>query len=112
MAFRVEFSEHADVDLDDILLYISDELCAPQAAERFYLAVFDKLDFLCENPYMYPLHHNETLKAKGFRFIVISNYLLFYIINDIKNIVTIIRILYGKRDFNTAFDSENTAELF
>jgi len=112
MAFRTEFSEQADFDLDEILRYISDELCAPRAAERFYLAVFDKLDFLRDNPYMYPLHHNEMLNAKGLHFIIISNYLLFYTINDIENVVTIVRILYGKRDFNTAFDSEGTAELF
>ena len=112
MVFRTEFSEQADIDLDEILQYISDELGAPQAAERFYFAVFDKLDFLCDNPYMYPLHHNEILNAKGLHFIVISNFLLFYTVNDIKNVVTIVRILYGKRDLNAAFDSECTTELF
>ena len=112
MVFRTEFSEQADADLDEILQYISEELCAPQAAERFYLAVFDKLDILRDNPYIYPLHHNEILNAKGLHFIVIGNYLLFYTINDIENVVNIVRILYGKRDFNIAFDSESKTELF
>jgi len=110
MAFRIKFSEQADNDLDEILQYISNELLAPQAAERFYHTVFEKVAFLCDNPYMYPLHHNDLLKAKGFHFVVISNYLLFYIIDDIESVVTIVRILYGKRDFNSIFDSESNVE--
>ncbi|MDR1689761.1 MAG: hypothetical protein LBS21_14310 [Clostridiales bacterium] len=46
--------------------YISEELCNPQAAERFCKSVEDKLRMLHEHPYMFPLHQDETLRKLGY----------------------------------------------
>jgi toxin ParE1/3/4 len=103
MEYRVKLSEQAAVDLDKIMGYISDELYNPQAAERFYHLVHEKLGLLSENPHMYPLHHYEKLRGKGIRFAVIGNYLLLYIADDIHAVVNIARILYSKRDIPPEF---------
>jgi addiction module RelE/StbE family toxin len=104
MIFRVEYSERAASDLADIIGYISDKLCNPQAAERFYNAVSEKLGLLREHPYMFPLRHDEKLSAEGVRFAVIGNYLIFYLVDDDNSVVSIARILYGRRNIPSIFE--------
>ena len=104
MAFDVKYSEQAAEDLDEIIMYISNQLLAPQAAYNFYLAVQKKNVQLRDNPFIYPLHHDETLRGKGLRFIPIGNYLMFFLINESESVVDVARVLYGKRDISSAFD--------
>jgi len=104
MVFKVVFSEQAADDLAEIIKYISDELCNPQAAERFYTAVDEKRELLREHPYIFPLHHDKKLSANGYRFVTIGNFLMFYLVEDEKNIISIARILYGGRNITSVFD--------
>ena len=103
MGFRVQYTQQAEEDLDSILRYMSDELFNPQAAERFYEAVNKRLGLLCDNPRMFPLHHDEKLHADEYRCAVIGNYLMFYIVDDEYSVVSIIRIVYGGRDLSAVF---------
>ena len=98
MIFKVKYSQRAADDLDEIIRYINDELCNPQAAERFYNAANKKLGLMQENPYMFPLYHDKRLKDKVVRFAVIGNYLMFYMVDNDSSIINIARILYGSRD--------------
>jgi addiction module RelE/StbE family toxin len=110
MIFKVKYSEQAAGDLADIIKYISDELCSPQASERFYKAVNEKLELLSEYPYIFPLHHDEKLSAEGYRFAVIGSYLMFYLVNENASVVYIARILYGKRDLLSSFRESTLSE--
>jgi len=103
MAFQTSYSEQAAVDLADIIRYLNDELCNPQAAKRFYKEASKRLELLCDNPYMYPLHKDGKLYAEGYRFIVIGNYLMFYVINEDSRVVNIVRIVYGGRNLSAIF---------
>ena len=107
MAFRTEFSERAVADLDEILRYMCEDLCNHQAAERFFLTVNEKLELIGENPYMYPLHHDEKLNAEGYRFVVVENYLLFYVLSDVDSVASTVRIVYGGRDFSAVFQMQD-----
>ena len=104
MIFKLRYSERAADDLEDIINYISDELCSPQAAEHFFNAVDEKLGLLREHPYMFPLYHDEKLNADGVRFAVIGNYLLLYLVDDENSVVNIARILHGRRDILSVFE--------
>jgi plasmid stabilization system protein ParE len=70
---------------------------------RFYNEVSERIGSLREHPYMFPLYHDEKLSADGLRFIVIGNYLMFYAVDEDHLIISIIRILYGKREIPSAF---------
>jgi len=105
MVFQVKFSQQAARDLSDVIKYISDVLCNPDAAERFYGEVGKRLNLISENPYMYPLSRDERLKADGNRAAVIGNYLLFYLIDETNALAYITRVVYGKRDI-TALHEE------
>ena len=106
MAFDVKYSEQAAEDFDEILMYISNQLSAPQAAYNFYSAVQKKNLQLRSNPFIYPFHHDDILREKGLRFIPIGNYVLFFLINEDESVVEVARILYGKRDLSSAFTEQ------
>ena len=104
MAFRLEYSEQAAQDLDEILNYISINLNSPIAAKNLYLEVQKKHVHLRENPFIYSLYHDEKLRKKGYRTVPVKNYIIFFTINENDSIVDIIRILYAKRDIPAQFD--------
>ena len=104
MTYNVEFSEQGNHDFDEIIRYMCEVLLSPQAAQKFFSAVNEKLILLQNFPYLYPLYHDDKLVKEGFRFVTIGNYLMFYLVDDDKAIVSIIRILYGSRDIPTVFE--------
>jgi len=103
MAYKVELSELAEDDLSGIIRHFYEELLIPQSAKRFYKAVSKQIDLISENPYMYPLHHDEKLHKEGYRFVTINKYLMFYTINDVTSKVSIIRIVFGGRNLPFIF---------
>jgi len=108
MVFKVDFSELAAEDLAEIIRYIRDELYNPQAAERFYKAINEKRGLLRENPFMFSLYHDKKLSAEGYRYAVIGKFLMFYLVDTGKSVVTIARILYGKRDIPSIFEESSS----
>jgi len=107
MAFRVKHTEQSYDDLDRIIEYISEKLFDMHAAERFYNKVTEIIERLKENPYIFPLYHDEKLSAEGYRFAVIGNYLMLFNIDerdDSNKIVNILGIVYGRRDVPAIFD--------
>lgn len=52
-------------------------------------------------PSRHSLYHNETWKEKGLRFFCVANYLVFYVVNEEKKNVKVMRIVYAKRDIET-----------
>ncbi|WP_326839059.1 type II toxin-antitoxin system RelE/ParE family toxin [Clostridium aromativorans] len=49
-------------------------------------------------PYSCSLVIDETLKQRGYRKLIIDNYIAFYLVDDNKQQVIIMRILYGARN--------------
>ena len=106
MAFKVKYTEQASDDITDIIEYISYELYSPKAAEKFYKEVSDKIELLRDNPYLFPLYLDEKLSAEGYHFAVVGNYLIFYIIDNNNSVVTIVRIIYGRRNIPAVIEPE------
>ena len=52
-----------------------------------------------ELPFRNALVLDERLAYQGIRRILIDNYIVFYVVNDEKKIVTVVRILYNRRDW-------------
>lgn len=97
--YRVFMTRSADDDLKSIFLYICNELREPAAAVK----LIEKIKDLVMSLATFPLRHNfvadEHLAAQGFRKIIIDNYIAFYIVSEKEQTVTVVRILYGKRDW-------------
>jgi plasmid stabilization system protein ParE len=97
--YTVEFTEPAEADLLDTLKYITDVLKAPSAASRLLINIEEQVKILKTSPFCCALVDDEYLCVKGIRSLLVKNYQVFYIIKEDEKIVSIIRILYARRDW-------------
>ena len=63
--YRVDISDSADYELDKILVYISQNLAAHQAAISFVDEVYACYERLEVNPYIYEACHDPRLNREG-----------------------------------------------
>lgn len=92
-SYRVVILPSAQNDLSDIVDYINE--LSPDAAIRLYDEIIDSIVTLEQVPHRSPLLKIPELRAKGYRVLIVYNYLIFYVVND--KTVEIRRILYGRR---------------
>jgi len=97
--FQIFFTDPAETDLISTLQYISQVLKSPDAAKKLFDEIEQKIKILEDMPFCLPLVNDDYLASKNIRSMLVKNYLIFYVIDDIKNIVSIIRILYARRDW-------------
>ncbi len=86
-------------DLDSIYRYISEGLFATSAAtnilERIEKEIVRLREFLFSCNYV----ADEYLRNKGYRKLIVDNYIVFYLIKEEKDQVIIMRVLYGKQKY-------------
>ena len=85
----------AKQDLQNIIDYVNE--LSPDAAINLYDEIVKKIGTLSQMPLRCPLIKNPLLRAKGYRVLVVNNYLVFFIAR--KESVEIRRILYGRRKY-------------
>ena len=85
----------------EIVKYISHELSSPTAAENLIEEMLESTERLTLFPYsnavyipLRPLNHEC-------RRLVVKNYFLFYWVDEDKKPVTITRVIYSRRNYNT-----------
>ena len=93
--YKVKIYPAAQMDLNDIVSYLN--TLSPQAAIRYYDLLIDKIGSLVEMPERCPFVRNIALKAKGYRYLIVENYLVFFVVKG--DTVQIRRILYNKRQY-------------
>ena len=92
MAYKVKIYPAARQDLSDIVDYLNTQ--SQEAALKYY----DRLTVsLREMPERCPRPRDLALAAKGYRYLIVGNYLVFYVVSG--DTVQIRRILYGRRDY-------------
>ena len=97
--YEVQWTSLAKDDLVCAITYIADMLKAPLAAERLLDDIEKEPAVLAENPHLFPLSHDEYIAHRGIRHAKVKNYMLFYTINEDARTITIIRMLYARRDW-------------
>lgn len=50
-------------------------------------------------PYSGSVLLDEFLKSKGYRKLIVDNYIVFYLVNELEKQVVIMRILYGAQNY-------------
>jgi len=100
MAYKVQMTESADKDLEEIADYIAIKLSNPKSATELLDEFLEKKKLLVKSPLIYPLCSNLRLQEEGYhRFLFKNNFIALYLINKDNKIVTIMRIFYAKRDY-------------
>ena len=97
--YSLKFSTKASEDLEQIYIYIAEKLFADVAADRLLNKIEDGIMRLRDFPYSGSFVLDELLKSKGYRKLIVDNYLVFYLVNEIEKQVVIMRILYGAQNY-------------
>lgn len=70
---------------------------SPAVALSTYDAIVQEITSLAEFPFRCPKLKDLALAARGYRSLLVKNYLVFYVVRE--NTVQIRRILYAKSDY-------------
>ena len=97
--FNIQITEPAEKDLNEIGTYISKELLEPETAKKVISKIAKEINSLEDMLLRNALAADEKLAYKDIRKIMVDSYIVFYIVTEESKTVTIIRILYGKRDW-------------
>lgn len=96
--YQVIYSPTAKEDLFTIYRYIAFELLEPDIAEKLVNRIRNRIKKLD----MFPKKHQEvqweTWLSMGMRKLPVDNFVVYYLVNDDRNLVTVVRILYGGRN--------------
>ena len=93
--YKIRIYPAAKQDLLDIVDYLN--TLSPDTALRYYDLLTEEIISLSQMPERYPHPKDLALTAKGYRYLSVRNYLVFYVVAG--DTVQIRRILYGRRDY-------------
>ncbi len=96
-SYRVRIYPAAKRDLLEIIDYLN--TLSQDAALRYYDLLTEQIASLAHMPERCPKPKDLALAAKGYRYLIVKDYLVFYLISG--DTVQIRRILYGRRDYRS-----------
>ena len=100
MIYEVEVSQQADSDLREIFEYIAFELQSPKNASGQLDRLEKQILGLNTMPERYRRYEKEPWKSRGLRVLPVDNYVVLYIPDCDKKVVTILRVMYVGRDID------------
>lgn len=106
MKYQVFTTEKAEEDLNSIADYLIYKLLAGETALKQIGRIEQAVMSLEEMPERYRIYDKEPWKEKNLHVMGVDNYLVFYIIDNGNKTVTVIRIMYGKRDIESQLSQE------
>ena len=91
MHYNVEFLPIADKDIEEIDEHLS--RFDSSTASNFFQSLHKRLILLEDNPRIYSTWEDNP----AYQHFIIGNYLVFYLVSDEDRLVTIVRIVDGRR---------------
>lgn len=99
MKYSIAYSHLAWKDLQQIYDFIAQD--NPSAAQAFIIRLDEKIGNLHRFPESGQIPRQGYLQAKGYRILVIGDYLVFYRLKQ--KVVKIDRVIHGKRRYEFLF---------
>ncbi len=93
--YKIKIFPTAKQDLEEVIGYLN--TLSPDAASKYYDLLVEEIVSLSKMPERCPKPKDLALAAKGYRYLIVKNYLVFYVV--IGDTVQIRRILYARRDY-------------
>ena len=97
--YTLKMTPAAAEDLENIYRYIKDSFLSEDTANSLVKAIAEKLKSLKYFPHKCELSRDEGLKLKGYRRLIVKNYVALYLIDEEKKHVISARIFYGPMDY-------------
>lgn len=82
--YTIKMTPKAVDDLDNIYRYISEELFATSSAINMLDRIEKEIIGLRKFPFSCNCIADEYIKNKGYRKLIVDNYIVFYLINEVK----------------------------
>ena len=98
MTYRVELSAAGNDDLRKIYEYIAFELGMSDSAKAQIRRLEERIYDLETMPERHRCYEKEPWGTRGLRLMPVDNYVVFYIPNDERRVVNVVRIIYGGRN--------------
>ena len=92
--YKVVYLPTARRQLEDAVMYIAVDLCAPDAAMALADEVDDAVQKLREMPYRFPIYHTLYAMKHEIRFFPVKKYNVFYVVREEAKTVEIWRVLH------------------
>ena len=102
--YKLEYLPLARRDMIEVVRYISRELDNPMAAKQLARELTEAGDNLLNFPYANPAYVPIRPLKREYRRIKIHNYIMFYWVDEGKKLVTIARVIYGRRNYERLLD--------
>ena len=93
--YSIGIYKKAQEDLEEIVLYLNKFYA--ETALKYYDLIVERIGSLSTTPERYSLVRDDSLRLKNYRYLIIENYIVFFVIKGKK--VQIRRILYNKRQY-------------
>lgn len=93
--YTVRLLRAAEDDFTEIVSYVAAD--RPGAAELLAQRIERSFKLLSTNPYLGRVPKDVSLLDLGYRYLVVQNYLIFYVIEELT--IFVHRIVHGARDF-------------
>ena len=97
--YKLEYLPIARQDMVEIVRYISGELENPAAADRLAVELIEAGDSIPVFPYTNPAYTPIRPLKHEYRKLLVQNYFMFYWVDEDKQLVTVARVIYARRDF-------------
>lgn len=94
--YKVQITDKALADMEEIYNYIAIQLRAPENAMGQYNRIAKAIEELNMFPERVKLMESKQERAMGLRQLVVDNYSVFYVIEDER--VIVMRVLYSASD--------------
>ena len=99
MTYKIRIVKPAQADMRETYRYIEAELQNPEAAARRISLIDEAIQSLKNMPSRFPLVRDDYLASKGFQMAVVKTHLVFFAIQEETKVVSVMRVLYGCRDW-------------
>ena len=97
--YSLKLTPKASEDLDKIYSYISKELYAEKAVKNLLEKIETSIMRLKDFPFSCNYVVDKFLRKKGYRKLIIDNYIAFYLVNKKEQQIIIMRVLYGRQEY-------------
>ena len=98
--YSINIGKLAERDMWEAVSYIQEVFFQPESAKRIYRAFKDQINSLSTMPERYAVIAEEPYTSMGLRKVKAENYLVFYTVNEKDKVVSIVRVLYDRREWH------------
>lgn len=97
--YRYALTPSAVKDLDDMLTYITERLSARESVLRLLDAIENAIREACRFPQSALPVNDPLLRGRGYRKLIVENYLVLFIPDDERRALNVMRVVYYARDY-------------